>query len=242
MSTPTPPGAAGEQPTEQVAAQPPAVRPRRRRRWLIGGASALALLVVAGVAAALLIPDGGRGAGPGGRAGNSASVADLGGADLLAAVGPGGGRGHGGEGRGLGSDTLLVGTVATVGNGTVVVNRDSGGQMTVKTDNKTRVPGGNANLGNLTAGERVVVRVRGTGAAATAVSVATPRAHVSGTVIAITGDRATVIAADGLTVTVDISGLATKPAAGDLVTLTGTSADGGATLKAQTVRTLPKAA
>ncbi|WP_214369103.1 hypothetical protein [Pseudonocardia sp. H11422] len=233
MSTPTPPP--DDRPAENVTAQaaaPPTTR--RRRRWILGGAAAAVLLVLAGVTAALVSGGPGRHqhdrdtAAPRLTAGESRFTGeDLGGRDLL-----GDGR------RGLGSDTLLVGTVAAVGGGTLAVDRDAGGRTTVRTDDRTQVRGGGPD--DLRAGERVVVRVRGTGDTATAVVVATPRAHVTGTVTELDGARATVVEAAGLTATVDVSGLTTRPAVGDLVTLSGASAEGGATLRAETLRTLPQ--
>ncbi|MCW0216239.1 MAG: hypothetical protein OJJ54_23050 [Pseudonocardia sp.] len=234
-----------EEPTRQVA---PAKRRRRpSRRWLIGGGAVLALLLVGGVvAAALLIPGGGPGrGGPGGRGGVglTASGDELGGPDLLGAGpergGPGRGGDRGGRGRAIGDDTLLVGVVKTSANATLVVTRDGGADVTVKADGRTRVQGSASALGDLTAGERVVVRVSGTGADATAVTVQAPKARVTGTVIALTGDRATVVEAGGLTGTVDVSALSDKPAVGTLAVFTGTSTENGTVLKAETSRTLP---
>ena len=125
--------------------------------------------------------------------------------------------------------------------GTLVVTPDGGAPRTLRTNADTRVRGaGNAALGDLTAGERVVVRVDGTGAAATAVSILTPQARVVGTVTALTGTSATVVAADGRTVTADVTALGQQPAVGDVVVLTGTITD-STTLTADGVRILPRA-
>ena len=218
------------------------------------GAAIVAVLVVGGVVAALLVPWGHRG-GPGdfrgpavGLSGESSELGDIEGLDDGGARsdgpgrdGPGRGRGDRPVARGLGNDTLLAGTVVSTGNGSLVLTPDGGAQRTIRTDDRTRVRGsGNAALGDVAPGERVVVRVTGTGDAATAVAVVTPRARVTGTVTALTGDSATVTGVDGLTVTVDVAGLGQKPAVGDLVVLTGTAAN-GTTLKADQVRVLPKA-
>ena len=98
---------------------------------------------------------------------------------------------------------------------------------------------GNAALGDLAPGERVVVRVEGTGDAATAVAVLTPRTRVTGTVTALTGDSATITRIDGLAVTANVAAV-TPPAVGDLVVLTGVTTD-GTTLTADAIRVLPTA-
>lgn len=219
-------------------------RRRPRGRLLVIGAVVLAALVVAGVVAALLVPGGpGRGddrrGGPG--IGLTGEYEELG-----PSGGPGGvggpGRGdRGPRGEGLGDDAVLVGTVVSTSDGTLVVTPDGAAQRSLRTTDDTRVRGsGNAALGDLAPGERVVVRVDGIGDAATAVSVTTPQARVTGTVTALTGTSATVVAVDGRTVTVDVAGLGQQPAVGDVVVLTGTITD-GATLTADGVRILPRA-
>jgi hypothetical protein len=118
---------------------------------------------------------------------------------------------------------------------------DGGAQRTLRTDADTRVRGaGNDSLGDLTAGERVVVRVDGVGDAATAVSILAPQGRVTGTVTALTGSSATVVAADGRTVTVDVAALGQQPVVGDVVVLSGTFVD-GSTLVADGVRILLRA-
>jgi hypothetical protein len=225
---------------------------RPRGRGAIIGAGVLALAIVGAVAAALLIPGGGpwRGErheawGPGPRGGHDAAL--MGEFDDLA--GPGDGLGLGpdrrGPGpnwgaRGLGNDTVLVGTVVSTANNTIVVTPDGGAQRTIKTDDRTRVRGtGIDRLGDLKAGERVVIRVDGTGDAATAVAILSPMARVAGTVTAINGDTATITAVDGLTATANIAGLSQKPAVGDVVILRGTADNN--TIKADGIRILPKA-
>jgi hypothetical protein len=73
------------------------------------------------------------------------------------------------------------------------------------------------------------------------VAIQAPKARLTGTVTALAGDRATVVEAGGLTGTVDVSGLTGKPAVGTLALFTGTPAENGTVLKAETSRTLPAA-
>jgi hypothetical protein len=256
MSTPT------EPPTEQSPLPPPGPppgrrpwRPRLRSRGVIIGAAVVALLVVGGVTAALLIPDRDRHFGPGfGRMGSIGELDDRSGPWGGPSGGPWGGpeggpwRGEDGFGghdrggvRGVGDAAVLTGTVSAVSSGTLVVNVDGGAQRTLRTDGDTRVQGvANNGLGDLQAGERVVVQVQGTGDAATARTVWTPQARVTGTVTALAGDRATVTSIDGLTITVDVAALSQKPVLGDFVVLTGVAAD-GSTIRADGIRVLPRA-
>ena len=231
---------------------PTTVLPQQRRGWrrfrpgrrgTVVGAVIVAVLVVGAVVAALLHSDDGRGhrgdRGPGGP-----ELAMNG--DELSGIDEPGLRGSPGRGGGLGDrlgdDTLLAGSVVSVTQGSLVVTPDGAPQRTLRTDGDTRVRGsGNTALGDLQAGERVVVRVDGTGEAARAVAVLVPPARVTGTVTAVAGDRVTVVQLDGLTATVDVTALTQKPVVGDLVVLTGTVSD-GATLRADGVRFLPKAA
>ena len=167
--------------------------------------------------------------------------------DELSGLGEPGRRGEGpgrgfGVGDRLGDDTLLAGSVVSVTQGSLVVTPDGAPQRTLRTDGDTRVRGsGNTGLGDLQAGERVVVRIDGTGEAARAVAVLVPPARVTGTVTAVAGDRITVVQLDGLAAAVDVTALTQKPVVGDLVVLSGTALD-GATLRADGVRFLPKAA
>lgn len=222
--------------TTPVAPPSPSRRRRPRGRTLVIGAVVLAVLIVAAVVAALLIPGGGRGGdrrgGP--EIGLTGEYGELDG-------GPGRG-GHGGRGDGLGDGPVLIGSVVSTAEGSLVVAPDGGGaDRTLRTNDDTRVRGGgNAALGDLTAGERVVVRVDGTGDAATAVAVLAPQARVVGTVTTLTGTNATVVAVDGRTVGVDVAALGRQPVVGDVVVLTGTFTD-GSTLVADGVRILPRA-
>lgn len=252
MTTPSP-----DSPTGSASPRPGRrwYRRRPRGRGAVLGAALLALLVVGGVAAALLIPDGDRGDrrgfhGHGPDLGLTGEFGELSGTDELDASLSGDGpesrdggwrdRSRGG-GRGLGDDTLLVGTLTSTADGSIVVTPDGGNApRAVRTDDDTHVRGsGNAALGDLAPGERVVVRVEGIGDAATAVAVLTPRTRVTGTVTALTGDSATVTRIDGLAVTANVAAV-TPPAVGDLVVLTGVTTD-GTTLTAQAIRVLPKA-
>lgn len=211
-------------------------RRRPRGRTLVIGAVVLAVLVVAAVVAALVLPGGGPGR-DGDRRGGPPGIGLTGEFDEL---GPGGPRGPRGDGW-PGDDPVLVGSVVSAAPGTLVVTPDGGAPRTLRTDDDTRVRGGgNAALGDLAPGERVVVRVEGTGDAATAVAVLAPQARVAGTVTALTGTAATVVAVDGRTVAVDVAGLGQQPAVGDVVVLTGTFTD-GTTLVADGVRILPRA-
>jgi hypothetical protein len=264
MTTPIPP----DPPTTPAAAASPAPRRgwrrlRPRGRGGVIGAAVVALLVVGGVAAALLIPDGdGRGHRGGSGVGLAGESGELGGPDGLNGLnglgglggaddlgGPASGRGEGrdrggrgGDGaRGLGADTLLAGTVVSTSAGSIVVTPDGGAQRTVRTDDNTRVRGNdNQALGDLQTGERVVIRVSGTGDAATVVTILAPQARVTGTVTALSGDTATITAVDGLGVTANVAALSQKPAVGDLVVLTGVAAN-GTTITADGIRVLPKA-
>ncbi|GAA1177448.1 hypothetical protein [Pseudonocardia alaniniphila] len=266
MSSPTEPPTVQNPPPQSPP--PPADGPAPRRSWrsrlrsrgVIIGAVIVAVLVAGGVAAALLVPDRHRGfdrIGPVGERGNW-------GAPWQGSGGPGEGPwggggpgwgpwghgdrfsapgGHGDERgpRGMRDAPVLTGTVASVADGTLVVNVDGSGQRSLRTDGDTRVRGGqNSGLGDLQSGERVVVQVQGTGASATARAVWTPQARVIGTVTALAGDRATLTSIDGLTVTADVAALSQKPVVGDVVVLTGVAAD-PSTIRADGIRVLPRA-
>lgn len=236
-----------------------------RRRGAVIGASVLGVLVIGAIVAALVLPGpGGRGfdrerhgfGGPGGPGdhGPAAVFGDElgfgteldGGPDAQGPRGdrgPEGRRGPGGPLARLGDDTLLTGTVVSTGAGTLVVTPDGpvGGiaQRTLRTDEDTRVFGrDNRAVGDLAAGERVLLRVDGAGDTATVVGVFAPRARVAGTVTALTGDQATIVAVNGLTVTADLAGIGQKPVVGDLVVITGGAS--GSTLRADELRVLPK--
>jgi hypothetical protein len=213
-----------EPPTSEV--KPPRTwRSRLRSRGAVITGVVAALVVIGGVTAALLLPDHDRGRfGPGfDRAGWSGGAPWEDGRHGPMGMGigdhgPGGERfgGPGQHGFGFGDEPVVTGTVASVANGSIVVNVDGAGQRTIRTDNDTRVGGSsNGGLGDLQVGERVVVEVEGT------------------------GDAATVTSVEGLTVTVNTTALSQKPAVGDVVVLTGT-ADAG-TIRADGIRVLPKA-
>jgi hypothetical protein len=151
--------------------------------------------------------------------------------------GPGWGGGRHDRGGGLGAQGI-AGTVASVNGASVVVNTDGGGPVTVTTNVQTRVLGEQRHsVADLKAGDRVLLRVRD---ANTAVAVLVPPARAAGTVTALDGDRATVTRPDGLTQAVDVSGVSNKPKVGDRVAVLGVIADNGATLKASSLRVLPK--
>jgi uncharacterized protein DUF5666 len=235
-----------EPPTSEVKPPPRTWRSWLRSRGAVITAVVAALVVIGGVTAALLLPGHDRGRfGPGfdragwsgappwaeGRHGGPMGMGDHGrGDDGFGERGP----------RGFGDEPVITGTVASVANGSIVVNVDGAGQRTIRTDGDTRVGGAsNSGLGDLQVGERVVVEVEGTGDAATADSIWVPQASVAGTVTSVSGDTATVTSVEGLTVTVNTTALSQKPAVGDVVVLTGT-ADAG-TIRADGIRVLPKA-
>jgi hypothetical protein len=244
-----------EPPTSKIEEPRRSWRSRLRSRGVVITAVVAALVVIGGVAAALLLPnhdrdrfgpgfdragwsgqgpwEGGRHGGWGPHGGGDFDRGDFDEDDFE-------GRGPGGRPFGLGDEPVVTGTVASVANGSIVVNVDGAGQRTLRTDGDTRVRGSsNSGLGDLQVGERVVVGVEGTGDAATAEAIWVPQASVSGTVTAVSGDTATVTSVDGLPVTVNTTALTQKPVVGDVVVLTGT-ADAG-TIRADGIRVLPKA-
>jgi hypothetical protein len=237
-----------EPPTTEVPPPPRrSWRSRLRSRGVVITAAIAALVVIGGVTAALLLPDRDYGRfGPGfDRAGWSGAPPWADERRGHMGMGDDGPRGErfgdpGARGFGFGDEPVIAGTVASVANGSIVVNVDSGGQRTIRTDNDTRVRGaGNSGIGDLQVGERVVVGVEGTGDAVTAESIWVPKASVTGTVTAVSGDTATVTSVDGLPVTVNTTALSQQPAVGDVVVLTGI-ADAG-TIRADGIRVLPKA-
>jgi len=257
MTTPDPPPATPEPTAPQPLPRRRFLRGPHRRAWMIGGI-VLAVIVAAGTVAALLVPDRpGPGHGGPGWAGLRAD-------DRAGGFGFGPGRdgghplpgydgGHpfpGRDGRGwgggdpvgpdrLGDDTLLSGTVVSAASGSLVLTPDGGAQRTLNTDARARVFGGTGrSVADLTAGQRVVLRVDGAGDAATVVAVWVPRAHVVGTVTALTGDQASVVAVDGRSVAVDLAGVGHRPAVGDLVAVVG--GPSGPTLRADELRVLPR--
>jgi hypothetical protein len=234
-----------EPPTTQVPPPRRSWRSRLRTRGALITAAIAALVVIGGVTTALLLPDNDRGRfGPGFDRAGWSGEAPWGdgrhGPMGMGDHGPGGERFGGPGPRGFGDEPVITGTVASVANGSIVVNVDGAGQRTIRTDGDTRVGGsGNGGLGDLQVGERVVVEVEGIGDAATADAIWVPQASVTGTVTAVSGDTATVTSVEGLPVTVNTTALSQKPAVGDVVVLTGTS-DAG-TIRADGIRLLPKA-
>ena len=132
----------------------------------------------------------------------------------------------------------LAGSVVSVAPGNLVVAQDGAGQVTVPTNDNTRVMGAGNGLTGLQPGQRVVVRL---GADKFAVAVFSPKAQAVGTITAIAGDRAILVRPDGLTEPVDLAAVNPKPANGDVVAVSGTAADNGATLHVETLRPMPKA-
>jgi hypothetical protein len=132
----------------------------------------------------------------------------------------------------------VTGSVVSVGNGNLVVAVDGGAQTTIPTTDRTRVRGPGNGLTGLQPGQRVVVRVGGD---RSAVTVVVPAARAVGTITALDGTRATVVRPDGLTEVVDVAAANPLPKVGDLIAARGVATDNGATLKADTVRVLPKA-
>jgi hypothetical protein len=201
--------------------------PGRRRATL--GAAVLGVLAATGLTVALLLPADARA--------DAVAAAPAVSAPPGAADGPD--RQRRGEAHQLGADTLLIGSVVSTADGNLVVAQDGGPQRTVHTSGSTRIHGaGQQGLAGLRAGDRVLIRVSGTGDAATAVTIRTPKTHVTGTVSAIDGDTATVLRPDGLTTSVNVAAVNPKPAVGNLVVLTG-RAD-GATVVADRARVLPR--
>ncbi|OZM83670.1 hypothetical protein [Pseudonocardia sp. MH-G8] len=254
--------------TEPPTTEPPTTQTSKRRPWrsrlrsrgAVVTAVVAALVVIAGVTAAVLWPHDDRDRfGPGfDRAGWSGPMGEHG---RWGEGGPGrwgdddrGDRGDWGDRGGdrddddapgprvfgFGDDPVITGTVASVADGSIVVNVDAAGPRTLRTDGDTEVGGpSNAALGDLQAGERVVVEVEGTGDAATADSIWTPQASVTGTVTALAGTTATVTSVEGLTVTADVTALSQKPVVGDVVVLTGTA--DASSIRADGIRVLPRA-
>lgn len=204
-------------------------RLRPRGRGGVIAAAVVAVLVV-GVVAAVLLGQGRGDRVPGvGRSGETGQMEG----------GPGGRSDHGrGPGRGAG---VGDGPVVSTATGTITLTPDGAAARTLRTDDTTRVRGsGNTAVGDLQAGERVIVRVSGSGATATAVSIEVPKASVTGTVTALSGDTATITSVDGLVVSANAAALSQKPVVGDVVVLTGTVAN-GTTITADGIRVLPKA-
>jgi hypothetical protein len=164
-------------------------------------------------------------------------------------MGPGGGFGHGGGFGGgfggeqgafqMGATPPVVGTLVTINGSNMVLTQDGGAQVTVTTTPQTRVVGEQrAALTDLKAGDRLAVREDNSHQA---LGVLVVPARAVGTVTAVNGDQATLTRPDGLTETVDTSGVPTKPKVGDQVAVSGTAVNNGSVLKATELRDLPKA-
>ena len=167
-------------------------------------------------------------------------------------MGPGG-FGHGGFGGGfgdgpgqemgagarMGGGSAVVGSLVTINGSNLVLTQDGGAQVTLTTTPQTRVVGQQrATLADLKAGDRIAVREDNNHQA---LGVLVIPARAFGTVTALNGDQATLTRADGLTETVDLSGVTNKPQVGDQVVVSGNAANNGSVLKATELRDLPKA-
>jgi hypothetical protein len=169
---------------------------------------------------------------------------DLDSADLPAAAGPAdpaaaGPRTDRQKERRLGlkpGQTVLLGTISSVGNGKLTVTRDSGGDATVNADQSTRVGGkGTRAVGELKTGQRVAAKI----ADGRAVGILVIQSHWTGTVTTVNGDAATVVRPDGQAQDLDLAAVANKPKVGDVVIVVGTPADGGTKLKVSALRQVP---
>ncbi|SDM76089.1 hypothetical protein [Allokutzneria albata] len=130
---------------------------------------------------------------------------------------------------------VAIGTVAAVGQGTLKITKDGGGELSLTTDNATKVRGMRT-LGDFKAGQRVTVTHKD----GKALAVVLTRAHAKGTVTALNGQRATLVTAGGLAQTLDLTAVTEKPKVGDVVAATGTAVESGAVLKVERLRQLPK--
>jgi hypothetical protein len=134
-------------------------------------------------------------------------------------------------------EKVVAGAVVAVDAGNLVVRKDNGAEVTVPTDDDTKVRGkGNRELSDLEPGERVIVKAGPDGQADAVLAV---RAHAAGTITRLEGDRATVVGPGGLSKELDLSGVPERPAVGTVIVAVGTAADGGATLKVEQLRELP---
>jgi hypothetical protein len=133
-------------------------------------------------------------------------------------------------GRGAAA-TAVFGTVTSINGANLVITPDGAAPVTVTTGDRTRI------VGQLAPGARVIGRV---GPDHTAYLVRVVPAVDRGTVTAVAGDRITLTEPGGLTRTVDVSAVTTKPAIGAVVAVRGTATDNGGTLKAQSIRELRK--
>ena len=225
--------------------QPP---PPRRRTWVLPAAIGGVLLVgVLAAAAAIAGPSSSRWSDE-----DTVTVSDASGLDALfepAAAGEDAPaardgdrplRGPRGKAHRLlrldEGEKVVAGAVGSVADGTLVVRKDNGAEVSVPTDGDTKVAGPDGReLSDLQAGARVIVKV---GADGKADGVLTVRAHAAGTVTALDGDRATVVRPGGLSTVLDLSGVSERPAVGTTVVAVGTATDNGATLKVERLKEL----
>lgn len=224
-------------------------RPVRRWPWIVGGVAAF--LVVLLIGAAIGFAAGhhragefrgwhGRHHAQGAHPGMAPGPGRMGGGPegLEGPGGPGGWRDGAGM-RGPGATPALIGAVSSVNGPSLVVAQDGAAPVTVTTTDRTRVVGDQLHaVTDLRPGQRIVVRL---GPDRSATGVLAMPATARGTITTLNGTQASLTQIDGLALSVDTSGLATQPKAGDLVAVWGTAADNGTMLKANSLRELPKA-
>ncbi|MCR3748094.1 hypothetical protein [Lentzea californiensis] len=133
----------------------------------------------------------------------------------------------------LKDSTLVVGRVKSVETGKLTITKDDGSEVSLTTDNSTKLRGGD--LAGLKADQRVTVRVKD----GKALNVALAKAQARGTVKDVNGNTATLIQVDGLQTSLDLSSVTEKPKNGDLVTVSGSVTD-GKTIKVDQLRRLAK--
>ncbi|HEY7812862.1 MAG TPA: hypothetical protein VIC62_06460 [Nakamurella sp.] len=127
-------------------------------------------------------------------------------------------------------ESVLLGTVGSVSGTQLTINPDSGSQVTLTTTN-TKIAGGTKAITDLKPGERVEVVVKDNAA----VAVRIPQVHDTGTITDLNGTQATLVEADGQTVTLDLSGLGQPPTIGNVVVVTGSVTNGGRTVQVSKV-------
>jgi TusA-related sulfurtransferase len=127
-------------------------------------------------------------------------------------------------------ESVLLGTVGSVSGTQLTITPDSGSQVTFTTTN-TKIAGGTKAITDLKPGERIEVVVKD----GAAVAVRIPQVHDTGTITNLNGTQATLVEADGQTVTLDLSGIGQPPANGNVVVVTGSVTDGGRTVQVSKV-------
>ncbi|MFB9908727.1 hypothetical protein [Allokutzneria oryzae] len=130
---------------------------------------------------------------------------------------------------------LVSGTLAAVGQGTLKITKDGGGEVSLTTDDATKARGMRT-LGDFKAGQRVTVRAKD----GKALAVVLTKAHAKGTVTALNGQRATLVTTGGLTQALDLTAIAEKPKVGDVVNAVGEAIESGSVLRVERLRQLPK--